>query len=116
MTEVILPAIPQVQKYFDEGKIGKAEEQLMKSLISKSIQLVNLGIQNPKNEKNVIIISADQQSILEAEAASAAYHSNGWNVFFLGDMSASIDVLFDLELTKLLSKVWKAKQLSLIHI
>ena len=110
MTEVILPAIPHVQEYFDEGKIGKAEEQLMKSIISKSIQLVNLNIQNPENEKNVIIISADEQSILEAEAASAAYHSNRWNVFFLGDMSDSIDVLFDLELTKLLSKVWKNKQ------
>ena len=110
MTEVILTAIPEVQKYFDDGKIGKAEEQLMKTIISKSIQLVNLGIQNPKNEKNVIIIAADPQSVLEAEAASAAYRSNDWNVFFLGDMSSSIDILFDLELTKLLSKIWKSKQ------
>ena len=110
MTEVILTAIPEVQKYFDDGKIGKAEEQLMKTIISKSIQLVNLGIQNPKNEKNVIIIAADSQSVLEAEAASAAYRSNDWNVFFLGDMSSSIDILFDLELTKLLSKIWKSKQ------
>ena len=110
MTEVILTAIPEVQKYFDDGKIGKAEEQLMKTIISKSIQLVNLGIQSPKNEKNVIIIAADPQSVLEAEAASAAYRSNDWNVFFLGDMSSSIDILFDLELTKLLSKIWKSKQ------
>ena len=110
MTEVILTAIPEVQKYFDDGKIGKAEEQLMKTIIFKSIQLVNLGIQNPKNEKNVIIIAADSQSVLEAEAASAAYRSNDWNVFFLGDMSSSIDILFDLELTKLLSKIWKSKQ------
>ena len=110
MTEVILTAIPEVQKYFDDGKIGKAEEQLMKTIISKSIQLVNLDIQSPKNEKNVIIIAADSQSVLEAEAASAAYRSNDWNVFFLGDMSSSIDILFDLELTKLLSKIWKSKQ------
>ena len=110
MTEVILTAIPEVQKYFDDGKIGKAEEQLMKTIIFKSIQLVNLGIQNPKNEKNVIVIAADPQSVLEAEAASAAYRSNDWNVFFLGDMSSSIDILFDLELTKLLSKIWKSKQ------
>ena len=110
MTEVILTAIPEVQKYFDDGKIGKAEEQLMKTMISKSIQLVNLDIQSPKNEKNVIIIAADPQSVLEAEAASAAYRSNDWNVFFLGDMSSSIDILFDLELTKLLSKIWKSKQ------
>jgi len=110
MTEVILPAIPQVQNYFDEGKIGKAEEQLLRTFISKSIQIINLGIQNSKNEKNVVVISTDSQSILKAEAASAAYHSTDWNVFFLGDMSSSIDVLFDLELTKLLSKIWKKKQ------
>jgi hypothetical protein len=110
MTEAILPAIPQIQKYFDEGKIGKAEEQLMKSIISKSIQVVDLVRKNPKNEKNVIIISADSQSILQAEAASAAYHSNNWNTSFLGDMSSSIDILFDLELIKLLSKIWKSKQ------
>ena len=110
MTEVILTAIPEVQKYFDDGKIGKAEEQLMKTIISKSIQLVNLDIQSKNNEKNVIIIAADSQSVLEAEAASAAYRSNDWNVFFLGDMSSSIDILFDLELTKLLSKIWKSKQ------
>jgi len=109
MTEVILPAIPQIQKYFDEGKIGKVEEQLMKNIMSKSIQVVNLHKQNLENEKNVIIITADSQSILEAEAASATYHSQGWNTFFLGDMSSSIDVLFDLELTKLLSKIWKDK-------
>ena len=110
ITEVILPAIPKVQKFFDEGKIRKAEEQLMRSIISKSIQLINLQTSNPKNEKNVIIISADSQSILESEAASAAYHTNDWNVSFLGDMSSSIDVMFDLELTKLLSKIWKMKQ------
>ena len=110
ITEVILPALPKVQKFFDEGKIGKAEEQLMRSIISKSIQLINLQTSNPKNEKNVIIISADSQSILESEAASAAYHTNDWNVSFLGDMSSSIDVMFDLELTKLLSKIWKMKQ------
>ena len=110
ITEVILPAIPKVQKFFDEGKIRKAEEQLMRSIISKSIQLINLQTSNPKNEKNVIIISADSQSILESEAASAAYHTNDWNVSFLGDMSSSIDVMFDLELTKLLLKIWKMKQ------
>ena len=110
MTEVILPAIPQIQKKFDDGKIGKAEEQLIKNIMLKSIQIISISSQNPENEKNVIIISADSQSTLEAQAASAVYHSQGWNTFFLDDMSSSIDVLFDLELTKLLSKIWKLKQ------
>ena len=57
-----------------------------------------------------MLITADSKSVLAAEAASAAYHSQGWNTFFLGDMSSSIDMLFDLELTKLLSKIWKTKK------
>ena len=35
MTEIILPAIAQIQLNFDEGKIGNAEQQLMKNMISK---------------------------------------------------------------------------------
>ena len=110
MTEIILPAIAQIQLNFDEGKIGNAEQQLMKNMISKSIQIINLHSSNLENEKNVIVIASDSQSVLEAHATSAVYHTYGWNTFFLGDMSSSIDVLFDLELTKLLSKVWKSKQ------
>lgn len=110
MTEIILPTIAQVQLNFDEGKIGNAEHQLMKNMISKSILIINLHSSNLENEKNVIVIASDSQSVLEAHATSAVYHTHGWNTFFLGDMSPSIDVLFDLELTKLLSKVWKSKQ------
>ena len=110
MTEVIQPAISQVQKKFDDGKIGKIEEQLMNNILSKSIQIFNLHPQSLENEKNVIIISSDNQSLLDAQMASAVYHSQGWNTFSLGDMSLSMDVLFDLELTKLLSKIWKSKQ------
>ena len=105
-----MPAIPQIQKNFDEGKIGIVELRLMTAIISKSIQSINLKPQNLENRKNVIVITADSKSVLAAEAASAAYHSQGWNTFFLGDMSSSIDVLFDLELTKLLSKIWKTKK------
>ena len=110
MTEIILPTIAQIQLNFDEGKIGNAEQQLMKNMISKSIHIINLHSSNLENEKNVIVIASDSQSVLEAHATSAVYHTHGWNTFFLGDMSPSIDVLFDLELTKLLSKVWKSKQ------
>ena len=53
------------------------------------------------------MIAADYQSTLFSEAASASFHADGWQVYSLGDMSSSIDVLFDLDLQKLLTKVWK---------
>ena len=110
ITEIILPAIPQIQKLFEDGKIGKSEEQLMTGIISNSIQLITHHSTHSESGKNVIILSADSESLLSSEAAGAAFRSQNWNVFQIGDMSSSIDVLFDLELRKLLSKTWKSKE------
>ena len=110
ITEIILPTIPQVQKLFDDGKIGKSEEQLMTGIISNSIQLITHHSSHSESGKNIIILSADSESSLISEAAGAAFRSQNWNVFSIGDMSSSIDVLFDLELRKLLSKTWKSKE------
>ena len=109
ITEIILPAIPQIQKLFDDGKIGKSEQQLMTGIISNSIQLITHHSNHSESGKNIIILSADAESLLFSEAAGAAFRSQNWNVFSIGDMSSSIDVLFDLELRKLLSKTWKSK-------
>jgi len=107
--EVIFPAIDHVKKLYDEGKIGTAEQNLLRNTISKSLQIFNHipVVSNPK--KNVVVMAADTQSILVSEAASAAYHSDGWKVSHLGDMSYAIDVLFDLDLQKLIGKIWKQK-------
>src|SRR3989337_2836972 len=94
MTEVILPAIESVQELFEQGKISKSEEKLLGQIISSSIQMLNLITTEINPRKNVIIISADSKSALIAESASASFHSEGWNVSSLGDMSDAINVIF----------------------
>jgi hypothetical protein len=110
ITEVIIPTIPQIQKLFDDGKIGKSEQQLMTNIISNSLQIIAQHSNQYESGKNIIIISSDSDSLLFSEAASAAFRSHNWNVFSIGDMSSSIDILFDLELKKLLTKIWKSKK------
>jgi len=109
ITEIIIPTMPHIQKLFDDGKIGKSEEQLMTGIISNSLQMITYHSGHSDSGKNVIILSADSESILSSESAAAAFRSQNWNVFSIGDISSSIDVLFDLELRKLLSKTWKSK-------
>ena len=109
ITEIIIPTIPHIQKLFDDGKIGKSEEQLMTGIISNSLQMITYHSGHSDYGKNIIILSADSESILSSESAAAAFRSQNWNVFSIGDISSSIDVLFDLELRKLLSKTWKSK-------
>ena len=107
--EVILPSIDHVKNLFDEGKIGTAEQNLLETTISKSLQIFNQIqiVSDPK--KNVVVIAADMYSRLYSEAASTAYHSDGWKVSHLGDMSSAINVLFDLDFQKLIGKIWKQK-------
>ena len=108
ITEIIVPAIQSVYDIFDQGKIGKSELNFLEKIISNSIQIVNLENFEIHPKKNVIVISADHQNVLFSEAASASFHADGWQVYSLGDMSSSIDVLFDLDLQKFLTKVWKS--------
>ncbi|EGP94359.1 helix-turn-helix domain-containing protein [Nitrosarchaeum koreense] len=109
VTEVIIPSVESIQKLYDDGKIGNTEQKLLQNIISKSLHIFNqISIDsNPKN--NIIVISADAYSNLLSEAASASLHSDGWRVFHLGDMSSAINVLFDLDLQKLMGKIWKQK-------
>jgi len=108
ITEIIVPAIQSVYGIFDEGKIGKSELNFLEKIISNSIQIINLENFEVDTKKNIIMISADYQSTLFSDAASASFHVDGWQVYSLGDMSSSIDVLFDLDLQKFLTKVWKS--------
>ena len=107
--EVIYPAIDYITELFDSGKIGSAEQNLLRNIISKSLSIFNQVPVVLDSKKNVVVIAADPESILISESASASYHSDGWNVSHLGDMSYAIDVLFDLDFQKLVRKIWKKK-------
>ncbi len=109
ITEIIIPTIESIQNLYNEGKIGNSEEKQLSKIIANSIQILNLVSAEEDPKKNVIVLAADAKSSLFSDAAAAAFHSEGWKVSSLGDMSSSIDVLFDLDLQKFLGKVWKQK-------
>jgi len=109
ITEIIIPAIESIQNSSQQGKIGKSEERYIAKIISNCIHMIYLAGLETNPKKNVVVISADSLNVLKAEAASASYRSDGWTVFSLGDMSSMIDVMFDLDLQKFLSQIWKQK-------
>ncbi len=109
ITEIIAPTIESIQNLYNEGKIGNSEEKQVSKIIANSIQILNMISAEEDPKKNVIVLAADAKSTLFSDATAAAFHSEGWKVSSLGDMSSSIDVLFDLDLQKFLGKVWKQK-------
>jgi hypothetical protein len=108
ITEVILPAIISVEDLYLKAKIGKSEAKMLRGIISNSIHIIN-SQNEPDPKRNVVVLSADPQSILYAHAASCSLSDKGWQVWQLGDMSDAIDVLYDLDLQKFVTKIWKQK-------
>lgn len=106
--EIVLPASDVIFEMYDNGKIGAAEQKLLHNIISRSLRILECS-EAPDPKRNVVVIAADTQSTLAAEAASAAYRASGWSVFELGDMSHA-GVLFDLDFQRLTAKIWKSKQ------
>ena len=114
--EVILPAIQSVQTLYDEGKIGNSEAKLLGNMVSNSLQIFKQIPGESDTKKKAVVISGDPESALISEAATVSLHSKEWTVFHLGDMSSSIDVLFDLDFQKLINKIGKQKSGVLIVI
>jgi len=110
VSEVVLPAIDSVDDMYLKAKVGKSEAKLFYGIISASMRMLSFSSQSVDQKRNVTVISADSASSLYAEAASCALASRQWQVFELGDMSGAIDVMYDLDLQKFLTRVWKQKQ------
>lgn len=109
VSEVIVPAISEVERSFDGGKIGSSEKRFLQNIISSSLQIFNHLPSEPNPKKTIIVISADSQSNLLSEAAASSLRSADWSVFHLGDMSSAVNVLFDLDFQKLLGKIPRQK-------
>ncbi|MGQ0606764.1 MAG: helix-turn-helix domain-containing protein [Candidatus Nitrosotenuis sp.] len=109
ISEVILPVIGSIEDLYLKAKIGKSEAKMLRGVISNSIQILN-SQSEADSKRNIVILSAESQSALYAQAASCSLAAKGWQVWPLGDMSDAIDVLYDLDLQKFVTKIWKQKQ------
>ena len=113
MTEVVVPASARIRRAYDDGRIGNSELALLRGIISSSIRASWAPpVARPPADarRNAVLIAADPSSSVACEAAAAALRGGGWTVSALGDMSSSINVLLDLDLQRLLAKVWRKRR------
>ena len=109
INEVILPAIAFVEDLYIKAKIGTSEAKMLRGVIANSIHILN-SPGEPDAKRNLVLLCADSSSVLYSQAASSALASKGWQIWQVGDVSDSIGVLYDLDLQKFITKIWKQKQ------
>ena len=57
--------------------------------------------------KNCILMNTEPTDDILSQSVAASLRSDAWNVHNMGDVSGVMDVFFDLELQKLLGRVWR---------
>lgn len=110
MTDVIIPAITSIRSMYDDARMGESEKGMIESRILNCIKVAQVHTPYPDDERNVVLIAADAQSLLQCHCAEASYRAGKWQVYNLGDMSSSVNVLLDIDLPKFLSQVWRSRQ------
>lgn len=116
ITEAVLPALDTINHMYEEGRLGGLERALLKDTITRSLHYISMSAKLITPTKNCILLAVESEEMLRCRAMAAALQSDGWRVHLPGDISASVDVFFDLDLSKLLGRVWKGMPGVMIHV
>ena len=101
--DVFMPSVIEIGALFEAGRIGTAEESLMRTMVSDSIR--QLDAPPPRSPaKTAVLVSADSDRLV-LDAARAMYGEKGWRTCALGNMAPAAGVMFDLDLQKLVARV-----------
>ena len=103
ISEVFLPSVLEAGALFDQGRIGAAEESAMRTMVSDSIRQLD-SPPPPEPGKTAVLMSADSDRLM-LDAARAMYGAAGWHTCSLGNAAPAADVIFDLDLQKLVARV-----------
>lgn len=103
VADVFMPSVLEIGALFDAGRIGTAEESMMRTTVSDSIRQLDSPAP-PMPGKTAILLSADSDRLV-LDAARAMYGAAGWKTCSLGNMAPAAGVMFDLDLQKLVARV-----------
>lgn len=104
--ETIMPAFESINHMYETQKIGGLELMSLQDTLDRSLYTLG-GSSDAVSTKNCIIINIETTPNISSQSATASLRSDGWHVYNLGDVSGIMDVFFDLELQKLLGRVWR---------
>lgn len=106
VSEMFIPAIEYVSKMYADDRIGYLELSSLNEVISRSLRMLDVHPGGANIAKNCILMATEPESVLYAKAAAATLYPLRWRVHNMGDISGTVNVFFDLDMQKLLGRVW----------
>ena len=106
VNEMFIPAIEYVSKMYADDRISYLELCSLEEVISRSLRMLDVHPGDADITKNCILMTTEHESALYAKAAAATMYPSHWRVHNIGDISGAVNVFFDLDIQKLLGRVW----------
>ena len=112
LTEVIIPAANTVSELYSRGRLGKTERAFLLGLLLELVDTVKFSAHVPekKSNANALFVAGSEDRVLLAKCAAVAFHVQGWNSTYLGNVEEEIDPFFDIDFQRYVSRLWSNRR------
>jgi transcriptional regulator with XRE-family HTH domain len=111
--EVITPTLNTADEFYDRGMMNILDLMIIKNIIVETLDAIKFNVSiDSKHDAYAIFLSIDNDSSSEDDINSrilyTTFYIKGWNSYFIGNVSlAKMSLFFDIEMVKLLNKLFK---------
>ena len=112
LTEVVIPAANTVTELYSRGRLGKTDRAFLLSLMMELVDIAKFNARpvEQKTNANAIFVAGSEDRVLLAKSAAVAFHIQGWNATYIGNVEEEIDPFFDIDFQRYVSRVWNNKR------
>ena len=112
LTEVLIPAANTVAELYSRGRLGKTERAFLLGLLLELVDTVKFSAHVPekKSNANALFVAGSEDRVLLAKCAAVAFHAQGWNSTYLGNVEEEIDPFFDMDFQRYVSRLWSNRR------
>lgn len=112
LTEVVIPAANTVTELYSRGRLGKTDRAFLLSLMMELVDIAKFNARpaEQKTNANAIFVAGSEDRVLLAKSAAVAFHIQGWNATYIGNVEDEIDPFFDIDFQRYVSRVWNNKR------
>ena len=112
LTEVLIPAANTVAELYSRGRLGKTERAFLLGLLLELVDTVKFSahVSEKKSNANALFVAGSEDRVLLAKCAAVAFHVQGWNSTYLGNVEEEIDPFFDIDFQRYVSRLWSNRR------
>ncbi len=114
--DVIVPSINTIYELYKRGNITASEVMIINNIVLDTLAFLKFNSKNGNaNLKAIIINPPLEDNIIGSKILDTIFYNKGIRTYFIGQIIRS-DLLFDIDLTRFIKKVWDEESILVIGV